>query len=82
MLVIDDCMMSENDPGVLAAPPSTTLPSTDLQNATNTLNELLIVECLDYSYIPGEWLAHAASKTTTTTIHRLLKHRVQRLQIL
>ena len=26
-----DCMMSENDPGMLVPPPSTTLPNTDLQ---------------------------------------------------
>ena len=30
ILLVDDCMMSENDPGVLIAPPSATLPSTDL----------------------------------------------------
>ena len=32
MLDMGDCMMSENDPAVLAAPPSATLPNTDLKN--------------------------------------------------
>ena len=36
VLDIGDCMMSENDPAVLAAPPSTTLPNTDLQSVSNT----------------------------------------------
>jgi len=30
LLDTGDCMMSENDPGVLVAPPSATLPNTDL----------------------------------------------------
>ena len=42
-LVLDmgDCMMSENDPAVLAAPPSTTLPNTDLLSNTSSTYKAL-----------------------------------------
>lgn len=50
LLGMGDCMMSENDPGVLVAPPSTTLPNTDLQNVNDIVQTLSLIHAIELMY--------------------------------